>query len=171
MQQSPDGPPILVLGSSHNFFADSGVKISSKYSHSNPHKALKKSIEDTTGKQWSTEQILVPQQDEGESCGYRMLSNLSKVTKGQEIQREREKESNRLYYYLEIAQTPKDNQIKRNQKKKTKKEREEKKKKNNKKKNKKKQKKNKGNNTKKEAKEIILKIKSEKKNEPGIQKR
>ena len=121
MQQSPDGPPILVLGSSHNFFADSGVKISSKYSHSNPHKALKKSIEDITGKQWSTEQILVPQQDEGESCGYRMLSNLSKVTKGQEIQREREKESNRLYYYLEIAQTPKDNQIKRNQKKKTKK--------------------------------------------------
>ena len=50
-----------------------------------------------------------------------MLSNLSKVTKGQKIQREREKESNKLYYYLEIAQTPKDNQIKRNQKKKTKK--------------------------------------------------
>ena len=28
------------------------------------------------------EQIPVPQQDEGESCGYRMLSNLRKVTKG-----------------------------------------------------------------------------------------
>ena len=27
-------------------------------------------------------QIQVPQQDEGENCGYRMLSNLSKVIKG-----------------------------------------------------------------------------------------
>ena len=46
---------------------DSGVKIR-KYSHKTPHNALKKSIEDITGEQWSMEQIPVPQQDEGESC-------------------------------------------------------------------------------------------------------
>ena len=61
----------------------------SKYSHKEPHNALKRSIEDITREQWNMEQIPVPQQDEGESCGYRMLSNLSKVTKGQEIRRER----------------------------------------------------------------------------------
>ena len=49
-----------------------------------------------------------------------MLSNLSKVIKGQKIQWERDKECNRLYYYLEIAQTLKDNQIKRKQKRKRK---------------------------------------------------
>jgi hypothetical protein len=54
-----------------------------------------------------------------------MPSNLSRVTKGQEIRRGREKEHNRLYYYLEIAQTLKDNQIKRNQKRKQKRKREE----------------------------------------------
>ena len=63
-------------------------------------------------------QVPVPQKDEGESCGYRMLSNLIKIIKGQEIQRERDKERNRLYYYLEIAKPLKDNQIKRNQKRK-----------------------------------------------------
>ena len=51
------------------------------------------------GEQWNMEQVSVPQQDEGESCGYRMLSNLNKVMKGQEIRREKEKEHNRLYYY------------------------------------------------------------------------
>ena len=30
--------------------------------------------EDITGEQWNLEQIPVPQQDEGESCGYRMLA-------------------------------------------------------------------------------------------------
>ena len=60
---------------------DSGVQISD--SHSKPHKALKKSIQSISGKQWDMEQVQVPQQDEGESCGYRMLSNLSKVIKGQ----------------------------------------------------------------------------------------
>ena len=64
----------------------------SKYSHKEPHNALKRSIEDITREQWNMEQIPVPQRDEGESCGYRMLSNLSKVTKGQEIRREREKD-------------------------------------------------------------------------------
>ena len=103
---------------------DSGVKIS-KYSHEEPHNALKRSVEDITSEQWNMEQIPVPQQDEGESCGYRMLSNLSRVTKGQEIRRGREKEHNRLYYYLEIAQTLKDNQIKRNQKRKQKRKRKE----------------------------------------------
>ena len=88
---------------------DSGVQISG--SHSKPNKALKKSIESTSGKQWDMEQV--PQQDEGESCGYRMLSNLSKVINGQW---ERDKERNRLIYFLEIAQTLKDNQIKRKQK-------------------------------------------------------
>ena len=63
-------------------------------------------------------QIHVPQQDEGESCGIRMLSNLIKVIKGQRIQWGKDKERNRLYYYLEIAQTLKDNQIKRKQKRK-----------------------------------------------------
>ena len=43
-----------------------------------------------------------------------MLSNSSKVIKGQRIQWEKDKERNRLY--LEIAQTLKDNQIKRKQK-------------------------------------------------------
>ena len=71
------------------------------------------------------EQIQVPQQDEGESCGYIMLSNLSKVIKGQRIQKEREKERNRLYYYLEIAQTFKDNQIKRKQRREQKRKRRE----------------------------------------------
>ena len=70
---------------------DSGVTIS-KYSHKEPHIALKKSIEDITGKQWNMEQIPVPQQDEGESCGYRMLSNLNKIVKGQEIRSEKDKE-------------------------------------------------------------------------------
>ena len=74
-------------------------------------------MEDITGEQWNMEQIPVPQQDEGESCGYRMLSNLNKIVKGQEIRNEKDKERNRLYYYLEIAQTLKDNQIKRSQKK------------------------------------------------------
>ena len=83
-------------------------------------RALKKSIEDITGKQWNMEQIPVPQQDEGESCGYRMLSNLNKIVKGQEIRNEKDKERNRLYYYLEIAQTLKDNQIKRSEKRKRK---------------------------------------------------
>ena len=46
---------------------DSGVQISN--SHSKPHKALKESIESISGRQWSMEQIQVPQQDEGESCG------------------------------------------------------------------------------------------------------
>ena len=54
---------------------DSGVKIR-KYSHSKPREALRRGIEIITGKQWSMEQIQVPQQNEGESCGYRMLSNL-----------------------------------------------------------------------------------------------
>ena len=54
-----------------------------------------------------------------------MLSNLNKVIKGQGIQRGKEKEHNRLYYYLEIAQTFKDNQIKRNQKRKQKRKRKE----------------------------------------------
>ena len=62
------------------------------------------------------EQIQVPQQNEGESCGYRILSNLSKVIKGQKIQLEKDKERNRPYYYLEIAQTLKDNQIKEKRK-------------------------------------------------------
>ena len=77
-------------------------------------------MEDITGKQWNMEQIPVPQQDEGESCGYRMLSNLNKIVKEQEIRSETDKESNRLYYYLEIAQTLKDNQIKRSQNRKRK---------------------------------------------------
>ena len=76
--------------------------------------------------------FIVPRTKEGESCGYRMLSTLDKVIKGQRIQRGREKECNRFYYSLEIAQTLKDNQIKRSQKRKQKrktKEEEEKKKK------------------------------------------
>ena len=101
---------------------DSGITIS-KYSHKKPHNALKKSIEDIMGEQWNIEQVSVPQQDEGESCGYRMLSNLNKVMKGQEIRREKEKEHNRLYYYLEIAQALKDNQIKRSQNRKRKRKR------------------------------------------------
>ena len=73
---------------------DSGVQISG--SHSKPNKALKKSIESISGKQWDMEQVPVPQQDEGESCGCRMLSNLSKVIKGQKIQWGKEKERSRL---------------------------------------------------------------------------
>ena len=49
-----------------------------------------------------------------------MLSYLSKIIKGQIIHRERAKDRNRLHYYLEIAQTLKDNQIKRTQRKKRK---------------------------------------------------
>ena len=87
-------------------------------SHSKPNKALKKSIESISGKQWDMEQVQVPQQNEGESCGYRMLSNLIKVIKGPKIQWEKDKERNRLHYYLyrKITQTFKDNQIKRKQK-------------------------------------------------------
>ena len=51
----------------------------------------------------------------GRKCGYRMLSNLSKAIKGQEIQQERAKDRNRLYCYLKITQTLKDNQLKRKQ--------------------------------------------------------
>ena len=104
---------------------DSGVTISN-HSHKEPNITLKESMEDITGEQWNMEQIPVPQQDEGESCGYRMLSNLNKIVKGQEIHREEDKESNRLYYYLEIAQTLKDNQIKRSQNRKRKRGEEEK---------------------------------------------
>ena len=57
---------------------------------------------------------------EKQGCGYRMLSNLNKIVKGQEIRNEKDKERNRLYYYLEIAQTLKDNQIKRSQNRKRK---------------------------------------------------
>ena len=97
---------------------DSGVQISG--SHSKPNKALKISLESISGKQWNMEQVQVPQQNEGESCGYRMLSNLSKVIKGQEIQWEGDEERNRLYYYLEIAHPLKDNQIKEDRKEKEK---------------------------------------------------
>ena len=60
----------------------------------------------------------MPQQDEGDSCGYRMLRYLNKVIKGQTIQHDRVKDRSRLCYYLEIAQTLKDNQIKRKQRRK-----------------------------------------------------
>ena len=104
---------------------DSGVQISG--SHSKPNEALNTSLEIITEKQWQVERVQVPQQDEGESCGYRMLSNLSKVIKGRVIQQERANDRNRLYYYLEIARTLKDNQIRRKQrgKRKTRKEGEE----------------------------------------------
>jgi Ulp1 family protease len=59
---------------------DSGVQISG--SHSKPNEALKASLESISGKQWDMEQVQVPQQDEGESYRYRMLSNLNKVIKG-----------------------------------------------------------------------------------------
>ena len=81
---------------------------------------MKTSLESITEENWQIEQVQVPQQDEGESCGYRVLSYLNKVTKGQIIQHERAKDQNRLYYYLEIAQTLKDNQIKTKQKRKRK---------------------------------------------------
>ena len=46
-----------------------------------------------------------------------MLGNLSlQAIKGQEVQWERDKERSRLYYYLDIAQTLQDKQIKRKQK-------------------------------------------------------
>ena len=75
-------------------------------------------MESITGEKWETEQAQVPQQDEGESCGYRMLCYLQRVVKGQTIQQEQAEDRNRLYYYLEIAQTLKDNQIKRRQRRK-----------------------------------------------------
>ena len=58
----------------------------------------KATVEDITGEQWNMEQVPVPQQDEGGSCGYRVLSNLNEVIKGQGIQGGGE-ERNRLYYY------------------------------------------------------------------------
>ena len=97
---------------------DSGIQISG--SHKKLNENLKTSLESITEEKWQIEQIEVPQQDEGESCGYRMLSYLSKIIKGQIIHRERAKDRNRLHYYLEIAQTLKDNQIKRTQRKKRK---------------------------------------------------
>ena len=104
-----------------------------------------RSSEDKPGEH-NREQVQVQQQDEGESCGYRMLSNLSKAIRGQETQQERAKDRNRLYtitwagrykiffllhscdkiLYLEIAQTLKD-QIKRNKEGKGKQEKREKK--------------------------------------------
>ena len=93
---------------------DSGMQISG--SHKKPNGILKTSLESTTDDKWQIEQMQVPQQDEGESCGYKMLSCLSKVVKGQVIQQGRAEDQNRLCYYLEIAQTLKDNQIKRKQK-------------------------------------------------------
>ena len=84
-------------------------------SHKKPNEVIKTSLESITGEKWQTEQVQVPQRDEGESCGYMMLSYLNKVVKGQIIQQERAKDRGRLYYYLEIAQALKDNQIKRKQ--------------------------------------------------------
>ena len=97
---------------------DSGIRIGG--SHKKPNEIIKTSLESITGQNWQTEQVQIPQQDEGESCGYRMLSYLNKVTQGQIIPHERAKDRNRLYFYLEIAQTLKDNQIKRKQKRKRK---------------------------------------------------
>ena len=80
---------------------DSGIQIGG--SHKRPNEMMKISLESITEENWQIEQVQVPQQDEGESCGYRMLSYPNKVMKGQTIQHERAKDRNRLYYYLEIA--------------------------------------------------------------------
>ena len=66
-----------------------------------PNEVIKMSLEGITGEKGKQlVQAQVPQQDEGESCGYRTLSYLNKVVnlKGQTIQQERAKCRNRLYY-------------------------------------------------------------------------
>ena len=65
---------------------DSGIQVGD--SHKRPNERMKTSLESITEENWQTEQVQVPQQDEGESCGYRMLSDLNKVIKGQLIQHE-----------------------------------------------------------------------------------
>ena len=60
---------------------DSGILIGG--SHKKPNEVIKTSLESIRGENWQTEQVQVPQQDEGESCGYKMLSYLNKVVKGQ----------------------------------------------------------------------------------------
>ena len=76
---------------------DSGIQIGG--SHKRPNEIMKTSLESITEENWQIEQVQVPQKDEGESCGYRVLSYLNKVTKGQIIQHERASDRNRLYYY------------------------------------------------------------------------
>ena len=101
---------------------DSGLQISG--SHKKPNDILKTSLESMTEEKWQIEQILeykYPNKMKGiEGCGCRMLSYLSKVVKGQVIQHEHSKDRNRLYCYLQIVQTLKDNQIKRKQRRKRK---------------------------------------------------
>ena len=86
-------------------------------SHKKSNGTLKASLDSITGDKWQMEQMQVPQQDEGESCGYRMLSYLSKVAKWQVIQQGQAEDRNRLCYYLDIAQTLTDNQIKKQKRK------------------------------------------------------
>ena len=89
---------------------DSGIQKGG--SHNKPNEVIKISMESIIGGKWKTEQAQVPEQDEGESCGCRMPCYLQKVVKGQTIQQERVENRHRLYYYLEIAQTLQNNQIK-----------------------------------------------------------
>ena len=58
--------------------------------HGEANLALQKSVEgivDSNQKhKWTSKQMQVPPQTDGESCGYRMLHNMNMVCKQQEIQ-------------------------------------------------------------------------------------
>ena len=54
---------------------------------------------------WTSEQMQVPPQIDGESCGYRMLHNMNKVCKQQEIQIIEKEETALEGYMIEITKT------------------------------------------------------------------
>jgi hypothetical protein len=61
-----------------------------KAGHKKANEQLQDSIEEILGEEqqhkWKLEQVQVPQQNERESCGYRMMYNLDKICSGEDIE-------------------------------------------------------------------------------------
>ena len=61
-----------------------------KAGHKKANEQLQDSIEEILGEEqqhkWKLEQVQVPQQNERESCGYRMMYNLDKICSGENIE-------------------------------------------------------------------------------------
>ena len=79
-----------------------------KAGHKKANERLQNSIEEILGEEqqnkWKIEQIHVPQQDDKESCGYRMMYNLDKICSGKNIEPIENEDFGLEGYTLEIIQ-------------------------------------------------------------------
>ena len=79
-----------------------------KAGHKKANEKLQNSIEEILGEEqqnkWKIEQIHVPQQDDKESCGYRMMYNLDKICSGKNIETIENEDFGLEGYALEIIQ-------------------------------------------------------------------